>query len=141
MASLGSLWDKIEKKKLNEGMRARLEAAKGDEDQPLLDSGDESPSMQIVRTGMDLGGKNGNFWDDLMSLANNNSDALSELLEVPKEKVANWSSKIQDVMERVKKADDESAGQSDRAEMLNTGNEPVKDQNAGEEPASAMKPY
>ena len=105
--SFGNLWERLEDEKA------------------LLDSGEDTKSMEAIRAGMNLG-KGGNdteFWENFMNLTGN-ADALSELLEVPKETVMKWTSKIRQVMDKVKKAD---AGDSDndRNELMPSTHEPT----------------
>jgi hypothetical protein len=134
MVTFGQLWERVE-------LGADERDAEESEFKPLLDSGDISASMEIVRTGLDMRSGDGNsFWEDFISLCNNNSQALSELLEVPKEKIGNWPSKIQEIVDKVEKSDDQEGGKSKRSEVIPTGNEPTADQNSGETAPSDTRP-
>lgn len=88
----------------------------------LLGSGDESRSMEAIRSGLNFRKENcGDFWEDFMNICGN-AEALSELLDVPKEKITGWPSKIRDILQKVKDADSqEDSGK----EMLNTGEEEI----------------
>lgn len=61
----------------------------------LLETTEEnSKSLDIIRSGNNLRNKDcGNFWDDFINLCGN-ADAMSELLDVPKEKVTGWSQRV-----------------------------------------------
>jgi hypothetical protein len=93
---------------------------KENEDGPLLDSGEESVAMRSIRTGM---GFSDDFWENFKSLCND-AEGLSELLEIPKEKITGWSSKIDDLIEQIKSKDGESDHSEKKSEMIPTGNEP-----------------
>lgn len=98
-----------------------LKTANADEDAPLLDSGEESPAMRAIRNGQNIGDS---FWDDFLTLIND-SDALSELLEIPKEKITGWATRIKEMQEKVGKHDDQNGDSP--SELVPTGNEPTAD--------------
>jgi hypothetical protein len=102
---------------------------------PILDSGVESEAMDIVRSGMNI---SDGFWDDFISLCGD-SQAMSELLEVPRGKVATWGKKINSIIERIEKED---SNDSERSDTITTGDEGLSDiadpegtNAAGEQPA------
>jgi hypothetical protein len=102
---------------------------------PILDSGVESEAMDIVRSGMNI---SDGFWDDFISLCGD-SQAMSELLEVPRGKVATWGKKITSIIERIEKED---SNDSERSDTITTGDEGLSDiadpegtNAAGEQPA------
>ena len=108
---------------------------------PLLDSGEETQSMDVVRSGMNLRSPEcGDFWDDFINLSGN-SEALSELLEVPRDKVATWSEKIRATIEKVNKADDQESSDK-KSDSMSTGNEPMGDANGVDatQPPPDMRP-
>lgn len=39
------------------------------------------------------------FWESFISLCNNNADGLSEILNVPKDKIGTWGSKIRKILD------------------------------------------
>ena len=103
-----------------------------DEGGPLLDSGEETKAMEAIRNGMNVRKPEcGDFWDDFISVSGN-ADAMADLLEVPKEKVTSWASKIRGLVEKIKDADDGEAdadADSERSDMIPTGNNgPMGDQ-------------
>jgi hypothetical protein len=109
-----------------------LEAMRREQDEggPLLDSGEETKAMEAIRNGMNIRKPEcGDFWDDFISVSGN-ADAMADLLEVPKEKVSSWASKIHDLIEKVKQKDGEESDPSNtRSEMIPTGNDgPIGDQ-------------
>ncbi len=100
--------------------------------EPLLDSGVESESMDIVRSGMNL---SDSFWENFISLCGD-SQAISELFEVPRSKVATWGKKINSLIEKIEKED---SNDSERADTITTGDEELADPEGtnaqGEQPA------
>ncbi len=66
---------------------------------------DNYKSLNLIRSGNNLR-KNecGNFWDDFANLCGN-SDAMSELLEIPKDKISGWTGKINKLRETVNTED------------------------------------
>ncbi|MHA1949715.1 MAG: hypothetical protein ACW99G_06965 [Candidatus Thorarchaeota archaeon] len=103
-----------------------LEAMRREQDEggPLLDSGEETKAMEAIRNGMNIRKPEcGDFWEDFISVSGN-ADAMADLLEVPKEKITSWGSKIRDLLEKVKQADgEESDSENSRSEMVPTGNQ------------------
>ena len=107
MVSFLRLWQNIQEVKTSHG---RDEEQEG----PLLTSGEESQAMEAIRSGLNLRGPDcGNFWEDFITVAGN-ADAMSELLEVPKEKVTAWASKITEMLDKVESDDDKDG----RGEVL-----------------------
>jgi len=106
------------------------------ENQPLLDSGEESKGMNAIRNGMNIRKPEcGEFWEDFITVAGN-ADAMADLLEVPREKVTSWASKIRELIEKVNNADGESGDKDSegdqKAGMLPTGNDgPIGGEDAG----------
>jgi len=99
----------------------------GDEEGPLLGSGEEGQAMEAVRSGMHLRKEGcGNFWDDFNTVCGN-ADAMSALLDVPKEKVTGWAQKVNELVEKVEKTDAESEEPSKRKEQIPTGQKPTED--------------
>ncbi len=98
----------------------------------LQSSGDETKSMEAIRAGLNLRSSDGqNFWDDFINVCGN-SDALAELLEVPKEKVTKWTSKIKETLDKVKNSDSEEG--KDKSNVISTGNdEPLADPNGSKD--------
>jgi hypothetical protein len=61
--------------------------------------------MNLIRHGNHVKSpKCGNFWDDFSKICNN-ADALSELLDVSKEKVTSWSGYINKIRNQVEAED------------------------------------
>lgn len=100
--------------------------------EPLLDSGMESESMDIVRNGINL---SDGFWENFINLCGD-SQAMSELLEVPRAKVATWGKKINSLIDKIEKED---SSDSERADTIATGDEALADPEGtnaqGEQPA------
>ena len=68
------------------------------ESNSLLDSGEDTKSLQIIRHGLNL--KNENFWDNFISICKN-VEALSQLLNVPEHVVRNWPASIKNNLEKI----------------------------------------
>ena len=67
---------------------------------------DNDESIAVVRAGLNI---RPDFWDDFIRICGN-ADGLSELLDVPKEKISNWSVKINKILEEIGTMDDAEAG-------------------------------
>ena len=61
----------------------------------------EEKAMDAIRTGINI---RENFWDDFL-LVINNSDAMSELLDVPAVKVSSWHNRVRAVLNKVQQTD------------------------------------
>lgn len=62
-------------------------------------------SLNLIRSGNNLRKKDcGNFWDDFANLCGN-AEAMSELLEISKDKVSSWTGKINKLREIINKED------------------------------------
>lgn len=121
-----------------------LGASPDEQQGPLLKSGDESKSMRVVRTGLEMkkeGG--GNFWDDFKNITSD-AEGLSELLNVSRDDIASWSAKIDELAEKVQTTDNQNGTpdeDSKKKEMLSTGNgEPTADPGGNETGAADTRP-
>lgn len=95
----------------------------GQEDSPLLDSGEESKGMNAIRSGMTIRKPEcGDFWEDFISISGN-ADAMADLLEVQREKVTSWASKIRELIDKVKQADQEGEDAGKKTDIIPTGND------------------
>lgn len=83
----------------------------------LAESKENSKALDAIRTGI---GVREDFWSDFL-LVINNSEALSELLDVPSTKISSWHSKINDALSKVRAAD-ETPEVKKKTTMLSTGN-------------------
>jgi len=86
-----------------------------DGDGPLLDSGEDSKAMELIRVGINL---DPNFWDHFMKISNN-PEGLADLLNISTSDISNWSSRVGDALAKVKKTD----GEDRRNKMLQTGDD------------------
>lgn len=102
-----------------------LQTIQEEEDAALLDSGEESKAIRVVRTGASLRNNKdcGSFWDDFISVCND-AEGLSELLDVPPEKIGNWASRVKEMLEKVDSADDQEAG-GKKAKVVPTDSAPM----------------
>lgn len=127
MVSFGHLWSIMEQ----EGGTDPQSDEDGQSLDPhgaLLDSGAESQAMEAIRSGMHLRKKEecGDFWDDFITVCGN-ADALSELLNVPRETITGWPGKIRELKEKVDISDQEGDAKEKKAETLPTGETPTAD--------------
>lgn len=90
-----------------------------DQDELSLDN-NESASIRVIKTGL---GFDDNFWDDFKSLLND-AEGLSELLDVPKEKITGWGSKIDELIEKAE-GDQDKEETEKKSEMIPTGHQPI----------------
>lgn len=89
---------------------------------PLMDSGEETRGMGVIRSGMALrGDDDGSFWEEFISLCSN-ADGLADLLGVKRESVTSWASRIREALENVRRHDQQSEEKPDEVEkMIPTG--------------------
>lgn len=80
----------------------------------------DSKAVQAVRSGINLRNDQ-NFWNDFISICGN-ADGLAELLEVPKDKIVRWPSRIREMLDRIERADSED-GNDKKADVISTGEE------------------
>lgn len=76
---------------------------------------EEEKILELIRKGMNLQ-RSDDFWDDLLSMCGN-ADAMSKLLDVPKEKITGLAGKINKIKSKIDTSDDSS--RKDR--LLKTG--------------------
>lgn len=73
-------------------------------------------AMSAIRTGL---GVNDSFWDDFLKVINN-SEGLSELLEIPVTKISKWHANVKNVLEKVRSSDG-TPSQKKNKKLLKTG--------------------
>ena len=76
----------------------------------------EDKSTSVIRSGI---GIREDFWEDFLSIINN-SEGLSELLDVPVGKISTWREKISSALEKVKRIDGKEQPK-DNKKLLQTG--------------------
>ena len=92
-----------------------------DEAVPLMDSGEDTQAIAVIRAGLDLRpDEETTFWQDFMDLASN-TEGMAELLDVRPEQVSRWSEKIQEYMEKVDAKEAEDPSTQDDKEIIPTG--------------------
>jgi len=97
-----------------------LQTMNEEEEAALLDGGEKSKAMRVIRTGMGLRNKDcGNFWEDFISICND-GEGLAELLDIPSEKIGGWVSKIKEALDKVEDSDSQQTG-DEKAKILPTG--------------------
>lgn len=107
MVSFAQLWEIVEKEKSRQS--------------PLMDSGEESQIINVVRTGKDLHKEEQTpFWDEFITLCSDSS-GLSSLLGVSQEKILSWPSRIKEALDKLEKHTAESPNQKQNKEILPTG--------------------
>ena len=106
MVSFAELWEQIEK---NKGAS------------PLMTSGEDGRALNIVRLGKDMHDENQvSFWDEFISLCGN-SDGLSELLGVSREKISSWPSKIKEILDKIEQITTENPTNREDKKLMATG--------------------
>jgi hypothetical protein len=90
------------------------------EESPLNTSGDDGKSIEIIRKGLFFNKKDYNFWEDFVSLCGN-ADAMSELLDVPREKITGWAGRIRKLIDETKNSSQEQDDLSKKSKMISTG--------------------
>jgi hypothetical protein len=76
----------------------------------------DDKAMSAIRTGI---GIREDFWDDFLQVINN-SDGLSQLLDIPTTKIAGWHDKVQHALKKVQQAD-ATPDPKDNGKLLKTG--------------------
>jgi hypothetical protein len=84
----------------------------------------DDKAMSVIRTGI---GVNDEFWDNFL-LVINNSEGLSQLLDVPTTKISSWHDKVKHVLDKVRQADS-SPELKDNGKLLKTGQPDEPDPN------------
>jgi len=88
---------------------------------PLMDSGEDSKSMQIIRAGKNLRKDDERpFWDEFMELCSN-SEGMAELLGVDSSKVIAWPTRIREIMDKIQGHDQESGDNPEDTSVVPTG--------------------
>lgn len=127
MVSFCDLNDRMNKEKINENS-------------PLMDGEESTKSMQAIRVGLGFheNGKR-SFWDELIDIASQSPENLSELLGVTANQVRTWSSKIKENIDKVQKHDEETGSQPEKTKVMPTGeNGAITANNTNEDPALRM---
>lgn len=91
------------------------------EDSPLMDSGEDTKAMQVIRAGKNLRKEDERpFWEEFMELCGN-SEGMASLLGVDSARVIGWPSKIQSMLESVDAHDDENGMDDADSKVVPTG--------------------
>lgn len=107
MVSFAQLWEQIEMNK--------------NRPSPLMTSGEEERSLSVVRMGKDMHEDDEvSFWDEFISLCGN-SEGLSQLLGVSREKILSWPARIQEMLDKLEKHTAEDPSQKNNKEVIPTG--------------------
>lgn len=81
----------------------------------LYDQNNEEIAIRAIRNGLNI---DENFWENFISMIGN-ADSVSVLLDIPKEKITGWASKIRQLIEKVQNMD--SSSDKNKNKMINTG--------------------
>lgn len=90
----------------------------------LQNQNDEEMAIRAIRNGLNI---SENFWEDFIT-ATGNADAMAVLLDIPREKITGWGSKIRQLVEKVHNMDGES-GDKTKKKMINTGDLKIGEKN------------
>lgn len=118
--SFSDLWEAMEQDKLQTSSPDGPDAPPSP-DHALKDSGEETPGMRTIRTGLNIGE---DFWDNFKSICND-ADGLSDLLNIPHHKIASWAGKIDELVQKVQQADGDKEGNDKKSQLVPTGHEPT----------------
>lgn len=103
----------------------------------VMDMNPVEPGQPIALSAIKAGTNiDPDFWDKFIQILGN-ADGLSELLDVPKEKITKWASRIGEMMAKVKQADDEESGDR-KSEILPAGD--IADPNGHPDHLDDMRP-
>lgn len=80
-----------------------------------LENQNEDMAIRAIRSGLNI---DEGFWEDFITVTGN-ADALAVLLDIPREKITGWASKIRQLVEKVNNMD--SSSDKTKKKMLNTG--------------------
>lgn len=105
MSSFQRLWENIQLKK---------ESIEEEDDK----------GMSAIRTGI---GVRDDFWEDFL-LVINNSEGLSQLLDIPVTKIAGWHNKIKETLDKVKEKDS-TPELKKNVKLLKTGQPEMPEEN------------
>jgi hypothetical protein len=90
-------------------------------DVPLMDTGEDTQAMAVIRAGIDLRpDEDVSFWQDFMDLCSN-TEGMAELLDVRPEQVSRWSEKIQKYLEKSEAKEAEDPSSKDNKKIFPTG--------------------
>ena len=84
----------------------------------------DDKAMSAIRTGI---GIRDNFWDDFLQVINN-SEGLSELLDISTVKISEWHQRIKDALEKINSVDGDQEVKNNE-KMLKTGHSDEIDPN------------
>jgi hypothetical protein len=90
---------------------------------PLMDSGEESKGLSVIRSGNTMRGgeTDDSFWEDFMALCGD-YEGMAELLGVKPEQVNSWPSRIREAIQSTEKHDMQGENKpEEKQEMLPTG--------------------
>jgi len=92
-------------------------------DSPLMDSGDGSRSISVLRSGKDMRKEDErSFWEEFIELCSN-AEGMADLLNVSADQVRDWPAKIKQGLEDLEDYDSESHPDDDeQKEVIPTGN-------------------
>lgn len=107
MVSFAELWEQLDKQKAKHS--------------PLMGTGEEEAALSVIKVGEDLHDEGeASFWDEFITVCNN-TDGLSQLLGVSREKIRSWPAKIQEMKEKLDKHRVESPMEKEKPKMIPTG--------------------
>lgn len=104
MVSFAQLWEQLDKEKT-----------------PLMDSGENGQAMNVLKLGKDLHHqKQTPFWDEFISICSN-SEGLSNLLGISKEKIQSWPARIKEGLEKLENQTINNPHDKENREIIPTG--------------------
>jgi hypothetical protein len=81
------------------------------------DSRNDEKCIAAIRAGLKIDEE---FWDEFLRLCNN-TEVLSHLFEIPKERMSKWPSRVRKYLELTKKIDGDEQAMNKKAKLISTG--------------------
>ncbi len=107
MISFAQLWEVIENEK--------------SQSSPLMNSGEADENLAVIQTGQQLHKENQiSFWDEFISLCSD-TDGLSQLFGVSKEKISSWPARIREALTKLEKQRAMNPSEKEDTELMPTG--------------------
>lgn len=100
MVSFLRICDRIKEDKETLPDTPNIDTLNGHGDSPLLNTGEDTKSMEVIRSGLGL---DKNFWENFIKICNN--DGLSDLLNIKSHQIGEWVPRIRTALKRVEEAD------------------------------------
>jgi len=114
-----------------------------DKDSLLGHDDPDNNSEKAIRLGLQFSSsldEGGTFWDMFIKVFQSDAEAISDLLDVPRHKVAHMPYLVKDALEQYRKSTSQDKGKNkkQRSDMINTGDSAAEGQMASGRSAPAV---